>query len=400
MRSTPQLRSRFAEDPTKYGLIVSGLVLALILMSIEITWLTSRNEMRAAQTLSMPVARVATDLLPSAVEPEPVVVPTTEAALVLEPTTAAPAGSPPQVAPAPAPTTAPTTAAAVHKPATARAASALAVGRRDVSAFAGYGTWVDVFDWTMKYTKGNPKLSPASVDQMADQGVQTIFIQTARADWDGGGDIVEPALLNQWFARAKARNVRMVPWYLPTNENNDNDLRRLVASAALPGVTAIGVDIESKAVKDHDERSRRVVDLSIRLRAALPNTPIAGITLPNVVTDVMNPNYWPRFPWLSIAPVYDVWMPMSYWTNRKADSPYRNAEAYTKENIERLRGQLQLPNAIVSPAGGIGDQTTVADIEGFKRAIAATHSIGGSMYDWSTQKSDSYAPLRALRTKP
>jgi hypothetical protein len=387
------MRWNLRDEPTRYGIFASAVVMAILLLSIEFAWLSSRNEIRAARTVALPAARAAADLLPSQADPEPAPLDTVVPAPI-----PAPVETPVTVAPAPAPTTPPATAPAAPAPAASAHAAALpALGRKDVSAYKGYGTWVDVFDWTMKYTKGNPKLSPASVDAMADQGVQTIYIQTARADWDGGGDIVEPVLLNQWLVRAKARKIKVVPWYLPTNENNDFDLNRLVASAKLPGVTTIGVDIESKAVPDHDERSRRLVDLSVRLRAALPDTPIAAITLPNVVTDVMNPNYWPRFPWLSIAPLYDVWMPMSYWTNRKADSPYRNAEAYTKENIDRMRAALQLPNAVVSPAGGIGDQTTVADIEGFRRAIAATHSIGGSLYDWSTQKPDSYAAMKPLR---
>lgn len=385
------MRSSLRDDPTRYGIFASAVVMAILLLSIEFAWLTSRNEIRAARAVALPTARAAVDLLPSVGVPEP--------APVDPPATVAPPAT--EVAAPPAP---PTSAAAPKASAAtaprrppARAAVNSPVGRRDTSAYSGMGTWVDVFDWTMKYTKGNPSLSPAAVDTMADQGVQTLFIQTARADWDGPGDIVEPALLEQWLIRAKARGIRVVPWYLPTNVDNDLDLRRLLASASLPGVTTIGVDIESKAVADHDERSRRMVDLSLRLRAALPDTPISAITLPNVVTDVINPAYWPRFPWLELAPLYDVWQPMSYWTNRKSDSPYRNAETYTRENIERLRTQLNLPDAVVSPAGGIGDQTTVADIEGFRRAIKATGSIGGSLYDWSTQKPDSYAPMRALR---
>ena len=41
-----------------------------------------------------------------------------------------------------------------------------------------------------------------------------------------------------------------------------------------------------------------------------------------------------------IAPAYDAWMPMSYWTSRTPASGYRDAYRYTAENIDRLRGVL------------------------------------------------------------
>jgi len=233
---------------------------------------------------------------------------------------------------------------------------------------------------------------------MADNGVQVLYIQTTRADYTGGGDIVDPSVLKQWLARADARGLQVVAWYLPTLTDVGADIRRLRSTATLESVDGIGIDIESKAVVDHDERSRRLVELSRLARAALAGIPLSAITLPNVVTDVINLNYWPRFPWAAIKPFYDVWQPMSYWTNRRSDSPYRNAELYTRENIERMRTSLGDPNAVVHPIGGIGDRTTVADIQGFVRAMRHTGSIGGSLYDWSTQSPSSYAPMRAARS--
>ena len=265
--------------------------------------------------------------------------------------------------------------------------------------FFGMGTWIDVFDWAPSYAKGQPvNLAPNAVDAMADQGVQVIYIQTTRADYAGPGDIVDPGVLGKWLARAQARGLQVVAWYLPTLTDVGADLRRLKATAALAGVDGIGVDIESKAVANHDERSRRLVELSRLTRSALAGRPLSAITLPNVVTDVLNLNYWPRFPWAEIRPFYDVWQPMAYWTNRKPDSPYRNAELYTRENIERMRAHLGDPNAVVHPIGGIGDKTTPADIEGFMRAVRQTRSIGASLYDWRTQAASSYAGMRAART--
>ena len=78
----------------------------------------------------------------------------------------------------------------------------------------------------------------------------------------------------------------------------------------------ISVDVESRKVADVAERNRRLVALSSALRQSLPGRTIGGIVLPPVVMEVINPNYWPDFPWSGIAPYFDVWLPMSYWTNR------------------------------------------------------------------------------------
>jgi len=255
-----------------------------------------------------------------------------------------------------------------------------------------------VFDWAPSYAKGQPvKLQPSSVDAMADQGVQVLYIQTTRADYPGPGDIVDPVVLRQWLDRAQARRLKVVAWYLPTLTDVGADVRRLQATAGLATVQGIGVDIESKAVADHDDRSRRLVELSRLARAALAGRPLSAITLPNVVTDVLNLNYWPRFPWNEIRPFYDVWQPMAYWTNRQTSSPYRNAELYTRENVQRLRAQLGDPNAVVHPIGGIGDATTAADVAGFVKAVVDTHAVGASLYDWSTQSVPSYGPMKAAR---
>lgn len=325
---------------------------------------------------------------------------------VAEPLATVPTAVDPTTTDAPATTAAPpaTKPPTTAKPKAKAAVKAVATTKPRATSsatapFAGMGTWVDVFDWSPSYAKGQPiKLGPGAVDAMADNGVQVLYIQTTRADYTGGGDIVDPPVLQQWLARADARGMKVVAWYLPTLTDVGADLRRLRATAALGSIDGIGIDIESKAVVDHDERSRRLVELSRLTRAALAGVPLSAVTLPNVVTDVINLDYWPRFPWAALRPFYDVWQPMSYWTNRKSDSPYRNAELYTRENIERMRNSLGDPNAVVHPIGGIGDRTTVGDIQGFVRAMRQTGSIGGSLYDWSTQSTSSYAPMREIRS--
>lgn len=373
------------------GSFAIGLV--VFLTGVTMAWQSSGARSAALSASARPAEAPAppADVVEPAAVSVPPELPATIAPTVDPPTTtAAPPAPPTTPATAPPPTEAAAPAAVLLHRAAGVAAS--------TAPFFGMGTWVDVFDWAPSYAKGKPiKLGPGAVDAMADQGVQVLYIQTTRADYAGPGDIVDPAVLTQWLDRAQARGLLVVAWYLPTLTDVAADLRRLQATAGLRTVDGIGVDIESKAVVNHDERSRRLVELSRLTRSALAGRPLSAITLPNVVTDVLNPNYWPRFPWAEIRPYYDVWQPMGYWTNRQATSPYRNAELYTRENIDRMRAKLGDPNAVVHPIGGIGDATTPADIQGFLRAVRQTGSIGASLYDWGTQSPSSYAPMRAAR---
>ena len=386
------MRLRPSSFQLAFGVLAIGM--AVFLTGVTLAWRSSVRT--AALTASAAPVGELPPAVADLVEPTAESVPPDPALVIApapDPTTAAP---PVVAAPPPAPVPAALPADPLA-PVTAMVAGVLGT-LSGTGPFSGMGTWVDVFDWAPSYAKGKPiKLGPGAVDAMADQGVQVLYIQTTRADYAGPGDIVDPAVLQQWLARAQARGLQVVAWYLPTLTDVAADLRRLQATAGLATVDGIGVDIESKAVANHDERNRRLVELSRRARLALPGRPLSAITLPNVVTDVINVNYWPRFPWAEIKPFYDVWQPMGYWTNRQADSPYRNAELYTRENIERLRAKLGDANAVVHPIGGIGDQTTTADIEGFLRAARQARSIGASLYDWDTQRTTSYAPMRAAR---
>jgi hypothetical protein len=273
----------------------------------------------------------------------------------------------------------------------ARAAPVLA---GSIDAFRGLGTWVDVFDWSNEYTNNKPTVGVAAVDKMADLGVQTLYIQAARQE--SQNDIVDPNLLIPMINRAHARNMAVVAWYLPTLEDVGRDLTRLLAISRL-NVEGIGVDIESRKVGDAAERSRRLVDISAALREQLPGRAIAAIVMPPVATDVINPSFWPGFPWHELRPLYDLWMPMDYWTLRNRDSEYRDAYRYTAENIDRLRADLGVPSAVVHPIGGIGDTTTDADADGYERASLERGAIGGGLYDYRTTADSLYPGLRRFR---
>ncbi len=296
------------------------------------------------------------------------------------------------VTPVPQPAS-PTTTVAPPAPTT----TTLPPPRFTLEPYRGLGAWFDVYDWSTTYARYGPALEVDAVDRLAAQGVQTLFIQASK--WDSSTDVVDRARLLAFIDRAHRHRLSVVAWYLPTLEDPGRDITRLLAIARLP-VDGLAVDIEARTVRDVAERNRRLVLVSSWVRAALPGEVIGAIPLEPVLLEDVNPGFWPAFPWPQLAASYDVWLPMSYWTNRRGDSPWRDAARYTAANIERLRARIGRPDAPVHALGGVGDGTSVADLQGFRAAAAAAGVIGGSIYDYRTTAGPLWpelAPFRSLR---
>ena len=76
---------------------------------------------------------------------------------------------------------------------------------------------------------------------MADLGVDTIYIQTAR--FNHPDDVLDDKLLRAIIDEAHERGMNVVGWYLPTLEDPDTELGRLVAAGRagrIPGAFPSG----------------------------------------------------------------------------------------------------------------------------------------------------------------
>ena len=154
--------------------------------------------------------------------------------------------------------------------------------------------------------------------------------------------------------------------------------------------TGDGIDPERPA-------GRRLVELTDAVRREVGDVPLGAITPPPVQMEVVNPDFWPGFPWAQLADDYDVWLPMSYWSFRSDASGYGEGYTYHEESVRRLRANVGDPDALVHGIGGIGGLdgiddpeepeeplATIDEIQRFLAALADTASIGGSIYDWYT----------------
>jgi len=285
---------------------------------------------------------------------------------------------------------------------------------RTVDPYRGLGTWVDGFDFSPPYSStGVPPLAPTALDDMAAAGVRTVYLQSGRLD-DRSPDLLEDRwLLLEFLMRADQNDMDVIAWYLPKWGEDSADLDHLMAAHEFESLgyrfDGVAVDIEwNEDGLTSTERNERFVRLSRLFSIQTGADPIGAIVLPPVQTEVINPDYWPNFPWAEIRDLYDVWLPMSYWSFRT--EPYGNGYTYNYESTQRLRANLGDPSALVHAIGGIGAEldappsgtqpyiAQVAQLDGFAQSLVDTGAIGGSIYDWLTLDADGRAKLAELFT--
>ena len=356
---------------------------------VETTTSTSTTEVPSTTTTAPPPAP---ETFMPAASPKPArTTPTTPPTTAPTPqATWAPVTTPPTSPPT---TTAPAPWTPAPAPASAPAPAQVPVDA--LTPYRGLGTWASLYTWSRTVTNSNnPPVGSAAIDRMAALGVQTLFIQTAFADSQDA--VVDQDLLVDLINRAHARGMRAVVWYLPTLVDTNRDMWHLMAAAALPA-DGLAVDVEARNVQDVNDRNQRLVGLSSALRQSLPGRVLGAIVVAPVVMDVINPNFWPGFPWEQLAPYYDIWLPMSYWTGRTTASGYKDGYRYTFDDIRLLRDHVKQPSAPVHTIGGTSDQVLGGDVDGMVRAAAEQGALGGSLYDYNKTTDDIWPHLLPLR---
>lgn len=269
---------------------------------------------------------------------------------------------------------------------------------RDLDPYRGLGTWVDVFDYAPAYTDDDPPLDPAATRDMAEAGVRTLYLQAVRDDERSPDMVVDDLVVGRWLIEAHRHGLDVVAWYLPHHADADRDLDHVAAMADFEAgghrFDGIALDIEdTSTVSDVETRNDALVELSEEADELLGDEVLGAIVLPPVLLEVVNPEFWPTFPWRDLAGSYDVWLPMSYWTQRTEASGYDDGGSYNDESTRRMRANLGEPGAPVHAIGGIGDETTPGELAAFATSAAETDAIGASIYDWATLGAEGHALL-------
>ena len=259
-------------------------------------------------------------------------------------------------------------------------------------AYTGLGTWVDLFEagvWA------DPE---AAVATMASHSVETIFVESSNYSHDAG--VVFPDQTARMIDAAHAAGIHVVAWYLPGLENVDGDLQKSLAAIRFTtdggeGFDGFALDIEALLVHDPAQRTDALLRLSRRLRAeAGPDYPLGAIT-PNPMRLVQEHNYWPNFPYSELSTLYDVIMPMDYFGAVAEASNKAGTFRYTMQGIRVIRTNSANLGVPIHVIGGLAEDITGPELEGFLKAVDKGQAIGYSIYNFTTTSDADWAGLQS-----
>jgi hypothetical protein len=275
------------------------------------------------------------------------------------------------------------------------AASGAGAGQsaRARSTYAGLGTWLDIYatpSWA------HPKREVAA---MARDGVRTLYLQTG--NYEQRADLVRPQALGHFIDAAHAAGMRVVAWYLPSFLYPTQDARRSLAairfrSAKGERFDSFALDIEASLVRSVPLRTRRLLQLSARLRSAVGGRYPLGAIIPSPVGIRRHPTYWPRFPYRSLAHYYNVILPMAYATDRHIHG-IGATRAYDVADIAIIRTRTGKPHVPIHLIGGLANAMGAREIAGFMGAVGDCEPLGYSLYAFSVTRPSSW---NALATPP
>ena len=261
-----------------------------------------------------------------------------------------------------------------------------------VRSYRGLGTWVDMYDakaWD------NPA---AAVKDMDGHGVRTLFLETSNYHWPSA--LNRPSDMGSLIEECHAHGIKVVAWYLPGFSDPSKDYKRPMAairyrSAAGQKFDSFALDIEASIVKNVDLRTSRLRKLSNRVRAAVGRTYPLGAIIPSPAGMAMHASYWPGFPYKTLAGIYDVFVPMGYYTYH--GDGYGNAYRDTRENIRLIREKTGRPTEPIHVIAGDAAKSSGSETTAYVRALRENGALGGSMYDWATTHDSSWRALRIVR---
>ena len=264
----------------------------------------------------------------------------------------------------------------------------------DLSSYEGLGVWIDIYDTSWSRPR-------AAVKEMAAHGVQTLYLETS--NFNRPVSFVDEADVTKFVDAAHASGVRIVAWYLPGFKNVGRDLRRSKAAIAFTtpagnSFDSFALDIESPTVQDPTARSAALLDLSDRIRHYAGPDYTLGAIVPSPRGMQKIPTYWPGFPWTGLASIYDVFMPMTYFTWRVSDE--QGAHDYTASNIQLIRSAVGSDQVPIHMIGGIAQDATTAETRGFVHAVRERGLIGASYYTLPGITSGQWAALEKIRPNP
>ncbi|HEX2025396.1 MAG TPA: hypothetical protein VHH92_03270 [Actinomycetota bacterium] len=263
-------------------------------------------------------------------------------------------------------------------------------GSPELGPYRGLGTWVDLFEERAWRRPG------AAVADMANHGVRTLYLETSNYSQRRG--IVDAAAVGRFVEAAHARGIEVVAWYLPGFDRLRRDLRRSMRAISFrtpsgQAFDSFALDIEASIVDPPKKRTRRLLTLSRRIRARVGPDYALGAIIPSPYR-MQRGKTWPGFPYAQLADIYDVFLPMSYYTfHVGGEAPAHDEVA---ASIPIIRSKTGDPSVPIHVIGGIADASSGAETRGFVRAAREHGVLGASLYNWSLTRVHDWTELRPV----
>jgi hypothetical protein len=258
-------------------------------------------------------------------------------------------------------------------------------------AYDGAGAWVDRYDFA---TLADPQLA---VDQLAANGIKTVYVETASYRVPSGVDIVAPGKTAALIAAAHANGMKVVAWYLPGLVDLRTDMRRVRAALGFrtadgDGFDSFALDIEATLVRPLQRRNAALLRLSRAIRHAAGGQYALGAIVPDQRSTSTAGGLWPQFPYAAAARYYDVFLPMAYSTFNRARGAAA-VYAYSAANVRFVRRATHRPVHLI---GGLTDAMTTTEQAASARAARDAGAIGASLYKYRLYDAGSWRALRAF----
>ncbi|MFL5796495.1 MAG: hypothetical protein ACJ77A_00995 [Actinomycetota bacterium] len=264
----------------------------------------------------------------------------------------------------------------------------------DLGPYRGPGMWVDVYD---KKALSDPARAAAT---MAAHGIRTLYLQTG--NWKRPFAVVHPGPDAAPIEAAHARGLKVVTWYLPEFADVDTDLRRVMRSIQFETpngqrADSFALDIEAPEVEP-TTRIQNLLSLSARIRARVGPGYALGAIIPSPRGMIRVPDYWPGFPYRQIPDLYDVILPMSYYTFHYDGAGA--AHRYIADNVRIIRQQTGRPDVPIHPIGGLTADTSQQEAQAVVHAARERGVTGVSLYEYGDMTAAQWAELARMPVQP
>jgi hypothetical protein len=270
------------------------------------------------------------------------------------------------------------------------ASSGGAASARHRGPFIGLGTWVDIYaaEWA------DPE---SAVAAMAKHHVRTLYLETG--NYSHAASVFRPDRAGRFIDAAHAAGMQVVAWYLPAFLNLKIDARKALGAIRFQSATGqsfdgFALDIEATRVRSLKLRDHRLLQLSARLRNAVPGKYRLGAITPSPVG--MSPTYWPDIPYRSLTRYYSAFLPMSYFTLRGVQGRVATRN-YLAQTVSAIRTASSNPKFPIHIIGGLTGSMSAKQTAGFMQAVAQIKPRGFSLYAFGQTTP---AMWRALTHRP